>query len=323
MKRNQLLILIPILLLIVLAGWILYDLIVRKEATEGNPYDYGMGTLRKADTVPSYTEILPVRLTLEDIRGIASDRKGKIYVAGKDSIAFFSPSGKKTGTIPISGFASCITVLPEGNLAIGMEDHVEIREPSGKLISKWPPASAESMITSIAADQQNIYVADAGKKVVWRYDHSGKLSGRIGEKDPQHGIPGFVIPSPYFDLGISPEGALWVVNPGRHSFEHYSPDGILLGSWGEASLTLEGFTGCCNPSHFAFLPDGSFVTSEKGLERIKVYSPEGVFQRLVASPESFDEGTRGLDLAAGMEGRILVLDPARRQIRTFLPNDTP
>jgi hypothetical protein len=323
MKRKHLVILIPILLLLALAAWMLYDLFPRSPFGEGNPYDYGMGQLRKMDTVPSYTEILPIRSSLEEIRGIATDRSGKIYVAGKDSVEFFSPSGKKTGTFSIPGFASCITVLPDGNLAIGMENHVEIREPSGKLFSKWPPVSTESMVTSIAADLQNIYVADAEKKVVWHFDHAGRMLGRIGEKDPQHGIPGFVIPSPYFDVGISPAGALWVVNPGRHSFEHYNPDGTLNGTWGEASLTLEGFTGCCNPSHFTFLPDGSFVTSEKGLERIKVYSPEGVYRRLVATPESFDEGTRGLDLAVGMEGRILVLDPARRQIRTFLPNDTP
>ena len=48
-----------------------------------------------------------------------------------------------------------------------------------------------------------------------------------------------------------------------------------------------------------------------------MYSPEGDFKCVVATPASFNEGTKGLDLAVDAEDRILVLDPERRQVRIF------
>jgi hypothetical protein len=321
--KKQTFILVPaILLLLGLVGWMIFDLFPGKQENAKNSFDYGMDALRRPDSIPSYTEILPIRPTLKEIRGIATDPSGKIFVAGINGVEIFTPTGRKNGFFSIGGTPYCISWMHPGQLLIGMETHTETRTLDGKLVNKWPLPDPASVITSLAATPEWIYLADAGKKVVWKYDHQGKIQGRIGEKDPERKIPGFVIPSPFFDLGISPTGQLWVVNPGRHQFEQYQPDGMLVSAWGEAGLTPEGFTGCCNPSHFAFLPDGSFVTSEKGLERIKIYSPDGKYQRLVASPESFDEGTKGLDLAVGMEGRILVLDPVRNQIRVFLPNET-
>jgi hypothetical protein len=173
-------------------------------------------------------------------------------------------------------------------------------------------------LTSIAATSTDLFVADAGEKIVNHYDFKGRLINRIGEKDPQNNIPGFVVPSYYFDLGISPSGDLWVADPGRHIFRNFSYDGKLISSWGKASMGVEGFCGCCNPSHFAFLSDGSFVTSEKGIERIKIYTPDGTYKYLVATPESFEEGTRGLDLAVDSQDRILVLDPVKKKVRFFV-----
>ncbi len=86
-------------------------------------------------------------------------------------------------------------------------------------------------------------------------------------------------------------------------------------------MTIDGFSGCCNPSHIAILADGSFVTSEKGLVRVKILNPTGKLKSVVAGPDQFDEETRGLDLAVDSENRIIVLDPKKRLIRIFEKND--
>jgi hypothetical protein len=130
-------------------------------------------------------------------------------------------------------------------------------------------------------------------------------------------VPGFIIPSPYFDLAMGEDGNVWVVNPGRHQLEKYTPDGRLLTSWSKASMDVKGFCGCCNPSNIAILPGGAFVTSEKAIERVKIYDQQGNFVCLVALPSSFEEGTKGLDLAIGVNGEILVLDPVKNFIRVF------
>jgi hypothetical protein len=67
----------------------------------------------------------------------------------------------------------------------------------------------------------------------------------------------------------------------------------------------------------AVMSDGKFVTSEKGIERVKLYGPDGAFECVVAPPSAFDAGTIGLDLAVDRGGRVFVLDPARKQVRVF------
>jgi hypothetical protein len=320
--KQKIILVSAIALLLAFVAWMVRDLFTDKPEQGSNPYDYGMKSLRAADSVPAYTEALPLKPALAEATAIASGPDGKMYIAGKGGVEIREGAGRTLSRFSIPGNATCITRMTDGNLAIGMEDHVEIWSPAGVLIAAWPPADTASFITSVAALPSLIYVADAGRKIVWQYDQSGNILGKIGEKDPMRKIPGFVIPSPYFDVAISPAGDLWVANTGRHEFEKFAGDGSLLKSWGEASLSVEGFTGCCNPSHFTFLPDGSFVTSEKGVERVKVYTPDGIFQCLVAGPELFTEGARGLDLAVGPDGRIFVLDPSRHQIRVFLPNET-
>jgi hypothetical protein len=140
----------------------------------------------------------------------------------------------------------------------------------------------------------------------------------IGRKDPDKGVRGFFIPSPFFDIALSPaDGSIWAVNPGYHALENYRSDGLFLSSWEALGMMIEGFSGCCNPSHFALLSDGGFVTSEKGLPRVKIHNVDGTLRCVVAAPDRFTANVTGLDVAVGTEGRIYVLDPDRGQVRIF------
>jgi hypothetical protein len=319
--KQKLFLAVAVLLLLGLTGWMLRDLFSSREQEKTNPYDYGMAELRKADTGVTYQETGPLKPRLPEITCLATDPAGRIYVAGNGGVEVYDATGRIMNRFSFPGTATCITLMPDGNLLLGLEDHLEIWSPTGILLNAWPPADSASVITSVAAGVAFVYAADAGVKTVYRYTRDGTLLSRIGEKDPERKIPGFVVPSPYFDVAVTAADEVWVANTGRHTLEKYTPEGDLLTSWGEASMTTEGFTGCCNPSHVALLPDGSFVTSEKGIERVKIYSPSGVFMALVAGPESFDEGTRGLDLATAPGGKIIVLDPARHRVRIFVPQE--
>ena len=107
---------------------------------------------------------------------------------------------------------------------------------------------------------------------------------------------------------MAQDDTLWAVNSGTRELINFDLSGSFIKSWGVSSAKLEGFVGCCNPSHFVIMNDGSFVTSEKGLERVKIYNSAGVFQCVVASPAEFTSGTVGLDLAVDIEGNIYVLE---------------
>ena len=79
------------------------------------------------------------------------------------------------------------------------------------------------------------------------------------------------------------------------------------------------------------LPDGRFVTSEKGIPRIKVYSDAGEFQHVVAGPSELgvsasalvdargDQVERVFDVAVAQDGAVLVLDTLERCVRVFYP----
>jgi hypothetical protein len=296
-------------------GW---DLFFSKTNNQVNPYAYDMTLLKSGDTsVAKYEEIQDITPGLTGIHAIAVDNSDHFYVAGENGVEIFDQTGKRLSGFTIDGPAQCIHVDPNGLIFLGIQDQLEIYSASGKLLKKWKSCGEKSIITSVAVNGNDIFIADAGNKIVYHYNNAGTLLRQIGQKDPEKGIRGFVIPSPYFDLGIGNKGELWVVNPGRHTFEQYDMEGELVTSWGKATMTMEGFCGCCNPSHFAMFPDGSFVTSEKGIERIKVYKPDGAFSCLVAGPDKFTEGTKGIDLAVDSKNRILVLDPEKNQIRIF------
>ncbi len=168
------------------------------------------------------------------------------------------------------------------------------------------------MITSIAATQQSVYIADAGNKRVMQFDSEG---GFVKTINPER--PGFVIPSPYFDLAKDFNGHVWVVNPGKHKILRIERDGTFSHAWGKTGWTVDKFSGCCNPTHLTILPNGNFVTSEKGLPRVKVYSPEGNLLAVAAEPQQFYESVTGLDLTADSQGRIYVLDQHKKQVRIF------
>jgi hypothetical protein len=317
MKRKFILTgsLVLLLALILFMAW---DMFYNKPQDNVNPYAYDLKSFKSGDTsLILYSEVRHITPGLSVLHGIALDRSDHIYICGENKVEIYDPAGRLDNEFPIEGTAQCIQVAADGKIYLGMQDHLEIFDHRGMLLKKWKSFGDKSIITSIAVTDKYVFIADAGNKVAWVYDLSGHFLKKTGEKDPEKGIPGFVIPSPYFDLGMGRNGELWIVNPGRHRLEKYNYDGDLISSWGAASMTMEGFCGCCNPSDFAMLSDGSFVTSEKGIERIKLYWPDGTFRGVVAGPDAFIEGTRGLDLAVDSKDHIFVLDPEKKQVREF------
>jgi len=85
-------------------------------------------------------------------------------------------------------------------------------------------------------------------------------------------------------------------------------------------MKLEGFSGCCNPAEMAIMEDNSFVTSEKGMPRIKLYGQHGELKGVVAPPDKFDvDSYYAPDVTVDAEHRVYALDFDRKQVRIFAP----
>ena len=295
----------------------------------GKSFNYSLDEYRRVDpALIQYTEVDPVVPTIGKISALAIAPDGRLFVGGENAVEIFQDSGiisnaagdknsKSLKKIRMTGTPTCLVVDEQGALFAGMQDHVEVVSADGKTVV-WASPGEKAYLTSIAADDRFVYVADAGSRRIWRYNKKGGKPLEIGKKDPDRDIRGFFVPSPFFDIALSKaDGSLWVVNPGHHALENYHSDGALISSWEAASMRIEGFSGCCNPSHFTLLPDGGFVTAEKGLPRVKIHNIDGSLRCVVAAPDQFEEGITGLDVAVDEQGRILVLDPVQSRVRVF------
>ncbi len=151
---------------------------------------------------------------------------------------------------------------------------------SGKLISEWGPYEENSMITSVSANNRFLAFADAGNKLIFILKKNGELQSMIGQSEEK-----FVIPSSYFDVALS-GGKLFAANTGNRRIETWTIAGKKLSEFGEPGIAPGAFCGCCNPAHFAVIPQG-FVTAEKGINRIKILSPEGGYVEFVSSNNNF------------------------------------
>ena len=307
-----------LLLIVAILAVLVYDLFSEKQNTAQNIYEYQLDKFKQVDsTTLCYKESQQIKPSTNSIHSIAVDRNDNIYISGEKEVIKYNSNGDSLFAFPVSDTASCISVAKSGDIFVGMKDHIEHYNSKGKLLKSWDKLGKSSYFTSVALGDTSVYVADAGNKMIHRYNFSGVMIGEIGKKDKSKGISGFFIPSPYFDVLIDKKDQVWGVNTGRHEFEAYTPAGELITKWERTSMSIEGFSGCCNPSHAALLSDGDFVTAEKGIARVKIHQSSGDFKCVVAGPDQFIESTIGLDLAVDSKDRILVLDPMKNEVRIF------
>ena len=262
----------------------------RKARKTANPFAYDISRFQKTDPkLVTYEEVTRWPIPHKEARRIAIGPDDQLYVCAGNYINGLSRAGERGLELALAGPACCVATAPDGTIFAGLRDHIEVFDAKGEPLARWESPEAKTWFTGLATDGKNVFAADAGKLVVLRYDRNGKITGRIGRKDAERSVPGFVVPSPFLDVILHRDGLLRVNNPGRHRVEAYTLDGDLEGSWGKPSAAIDGFCGCCNPIALAMLADGRIVTCEKGIPRVKIYSAAGEFESVVAGAESFPE----------------------------------
>lgn len=274
------------------------------------------------ESLIGYRETARWPVDLEKPAALAADPQGRVFVGGDKRIIVIGFDGKPNGpAIELSDAPQCLAWADERHrepdrLYVGFRNSVEVRSSDGRFLMRWPPPNEKACLTAIAVGEDEVFAADSAGRVVWRYNPSGTIVGEIGRRDPSRNIPGFVITNlDYFDATVGVDGLLYVVNPRLLRIEAYTSSGELRSTWGTGSTDLAGFCGCCNPTDIAVLPDGRFVTAEKGITRVKIYTGQGRLQTVVAGPQHLAETPA--DLAVLPDGRVLVLDPVERCVRVF------
>jgi hypothetical protein len=263
-------------LIIILAfiGYIIYD-----ATNDSGNHEKRAQTAQ--DTVFNDNWTISTRYKVQEgeLTSVAVTSGGRVVLAGDSFVLSLEPdmvtkwnlkTDSKITSLAISGdtiFAS----TPETILLVST---------SGKILKEWGPYEENSIITSLSADNKLVAFADAGNRLIFVLNKNGELHTMMGQSEEK-----FIIPSPYFDAALS-GGQLFAANTGNRRIETWTTEGRKISEFGEPGTAPGAFCGCCNPAHFAVIPQG-FVTAEKGINRIKIIGPDGDFIEFVSSENNF------------------------------------
>lgn len=245
---------------------------------------------------------------------------GRIAVIGDRHLAILSGNGRETQTRDLDAAPQAICAGVKGGLLVAMQDAILLMNNAGTQIGRWSLADRDGIaVTSISAGRDSVYVGDGVHGKVHRFTASGRYQGSLDRT--------FAATPNFFPVEVDAAGRLHVAHSSRHRVETFDRAGRSVASWGAKSRAAAGFSGCCNPVDLAVLPDGQFVTAERGQPRIKLFSSKGEYIKTLADPElftadrlsSYDNHQAcsggGLSVAAGRQGEVYVLDHADSSVR--------
>ncbi len=223
------------------------------------------------------------------LTSVAVSERGMVFLGGDAFVTALDQNLGVLWSIETEGKITALAVSGDTVFASTTET-IYLVSSSGKLISEWGPYEGNSIITSLSASPEHVVIADAGNKRMFVLDREGEVLRMMGQGDEK-----FIIPSAYFDAAVS-GNLVFAANTGNRRIETWTTDGRKTTEFGEPGTAPDAFCGCCNPAHFAVIPQG-FVTAEKGINRIKILDRDGMFVEFVSVNNDFNQSIP-LDVAS-------------------------
>ncbi|MGB4293397.1 MAG: hypothetical protein WBJ37_11030 [Bacteroidales bacterium] len=241
---------------------------------------------------------------------ITSCSNGNI-AAGGDAFIIMYNSEFDILWVKITDYPVTALSADDDKIFAAVNGKVLLFDYKGNLSEEWGPYMSDSYITSLSSNDKYVVIADATNKSVIISDKYGAvqyiISGETGN---------FILPSLYFDAHIDSRDLLYTANTGRKRIEKRKIDGAIINWFGDSGSDANSFCGCCNPSHFALYENGYFVTSEKGINRIKILDEKGKFIEFVSNKNSFAPGVP-LDIDVGGKDLLYAANPYDSKIYVF------
>lgn len=304
MMNKKIYAVISLLIILTFIAYIVYDSITPGKIPESGEIAAGM-----TDLPDRWRTEKELAITDGQLLSVAVSGNGNLYLGGKSFLACYNNSLDLLWRIEMPDKITAVSVCGDTVYAAS-ENIIHLVNNEGEIITEWGPYESRSLITSISATGKNIGFADSGNKRIFILDKTGEVVSMAG-----HSGNKFVIPSPYFDVALSDDGFFYAANTGYRRIETWTLEGLKKGQFGEAGTAPEAFCGCCNPAHFALIPQG-FVTAEKGINRIKILDHQGAFVEYVSSRNTFTPSVP-LDIASADGKTIYAANPDDSKLYVF------
>jgi hypothetical protein len=300
--NKKLLSILSVLAIIAFIGYMIFDS-VHSENIRNQP----AAVSAPAEAIDMWLDTDELKINEGTLKAVAAS-DSMIYLGGTSFVSGYKKDLKLLWTIPAPASITAISCYNDTLYASTM-DQILVIASDGKLIKEWGPFEKNSIITSVSAGKKFVAFADVGNRTVYILDKGGEVRKMVGGEDSQ-----FVIPSAYFDVAMNGD-EIYVANTGHRRIETRNAEGALVSSFGEAGTAPEAFCGCCNPAHFALIPEG-FITAEKGINRIKILNKKGEFVEFVSSVNDFTPAMP-LDIASSDGITIYAANTANSTLYVF------
>lgn len=294
-------------IIVIFVGFIVYDIIGGKLFTD-TPAEQPAYVVEAPE--PAWETKSSIEFTDGKLKAIAVTADGKIVAGGATFLTLLDNNQNREWTVNPGADITAIAVY-ENTIYAANQSTIMLYSLDGTAVTEWGPYEDKSIITSVSANNSHVVFADAGTQRVYILDKEGSLQSFFGHEGEK-----FIIPSGYFDLRIMPDNSIFVTNPGKTRIEERDLKGNLRTLFGQPGTANEAFVPCCNPSHFTMLGDTLFATSEKSINRIKIYTKTGVLKEFVSTPDQF-ESALPFDLAPGKNGELFAASSYDSKIYIF------
>jgi DNA-binding beta-propeller fold protein YncE len=188
--------------------------------------------------------------------------------------------------------------LPHGQIAVADPGNrrLVLLDPAGHLVASVHAGGLRQPVAVVAAAGA-LYVLDAARGTIERYDTAGRYVGQLIH-DPAL-VGGRA-------LAQGRGGLLYVANPGSNAIVVLSAQGKIL--YRITSPRGPGKGQLDEPADVAVGPGGNLYVADSANNRIEVLSPSGTFVAQWPAPRSTPQ--QPLQVAPLSDGSVLAADPA-------------
>ena len=256
------------------------------------------------------------------VGGVCVDAKDRVFAAGDKLVVVFDGEGKESARFNVEFDAGA--VAPGANDTVWVANSSYSEPPSvvqydmqGKKLGSLELESKKAPVTGLATFGDEVFVGTSGSGSIGRYKE-GKLVNVIGRAPGAR--RGLSTCCGILDFCVDEQGYVSVAELGGHRVSVFDRDGNRIGTWGKEGRSAEQFTGCCNPVSIASLGKGRFVTSEKDVPRVKIYTGDEKVLEMCVDVNDIAKGCGQLDVAVDSKGNIYAAHEGKKCVIVLGPS---